>query len=119
MDETPQPTYREMTREARVRLDDLAAGHRSYRGPYPPDRLRGDSVELLWRWAKANARANDDVTADWHADLLRPIALGHPSGLDEARQAGGVGALLGDDRPPAPTLDQFEHAVKELLGGAA
>ena len=112
-------TAAQVRRDAITRLIVAAEGHRSYTGPYDPDRMRTDSIDLLWRWASANAVARGDEAARVELDLVYPVARGDAGALYDAVQAGGIGALVGDDRAPAPTLDEFEDAVAAVLGGVS
>lgn len=110
------PTAAQVRRDAVTRLIVAAEGHRSFTGPYDPDRMRKDSIDLLWRWASANAVARGDAGARVDLDLLYPVARGDAGALYDAVQAGGVGPLLGevDDGRPAATVDELRDVLADL-----
>ena len=108
----PDVTAASVRRDAITRLIDAAAGHRSYRGPYDPDAMRTVSIDLLHRWALANAARDGDLDqARVELDLIYPVARGDAGPLYDAVQAGGVGALIGDLEPPPLTVGQLEDAL--------
>lgn len=87
--------------------------------PYDPDRMRSDSLEVLKRRALRRGLTVDDPTVPTVVEILWPVARGDAGALYDAVQAGGVGVLLGDDAPPAPTVGELETALADLFGGAA
>lgn len=116
-------TMAQVRRDARTRLIMMAEGNPKFRGPYDPDRLTSDSLHILKRWALENALAGGDRVeverARTDIDKLVPVAKGDTVELSDTAAAGGVGALLGDDEPPAPTVDELEAALTRMLGVSA
>lgn len=76
---------------------------------YDPDRMRGDSLEILRR--RALRRADGDPNVHAQIEVLWPVARGDAGALYDAVQVGGVGALLGEGAAPAPSIDQWKAAL--------
>ncbi len=123
-------TMAQVRRDARTRLIMMAEGHRAYRGPYDPDRIGGTGIDLVWRWARSLAHQFAGCPNGFHhepeclrvqtaTDLLLPVAKGNAVEMYDAVQAGGIGALLGEDEPPPPTIDELEAALTRMLGVSA
>lgn len=103
---TARLTATAVRRDAISRLIGLAGDT-----PYDPDRMRGDSLEILKRRALRNGLDAGDASVQPTVEILWPVCRGDAGALYDAVQAGGVGALLGDDEPPALTVEQFEAAL--------
>ena len=108
-------TAAQVRRDAVARLGDIAGYD---------DRLdvdltlaRPDALQMLVRQALREASGDDELLDEIRT--LFPIGRDRASAVIDAQQAGGIGALVGDDRPPAPTQDEFEDAVATVLGGVS
>ena len=112
-------TAAEVIRDARTRLILLAGDE-----PYDPDKIRADSIDILHRRALRAAIAEGDhahvATVQARCEVLVPLAKGsNAAALYDAIAAGGIGALFGEDAPPAPTVEEFDQAIAQLMGVTA
>lgn len=114
-DGAPTLTAAQVRRDAVARLGEIAGYDE--RLDVDLTLARPDALQMLVRQALRAAIGNDELLDEIRT--LHPIGRDRASAVIDAQHAGGIGALLGDDTPPAPTQDEFETAVAALLGGSA